>query len=57
MLIQKEVKLSVPGVSHTTMFESLVNTEGSKTVREYAQQANRFESLVNTEGSKTLQQI
>ena len=35
------------------MFESLVNTEGSKTQRKYKMHSAMFESLVNTEGSKT----
>ena len=35
------------------MFESLVNTEGSKTLWMRTRKRNAFESLVNTEGSKT----
>ena len=38
-------------------FESLVNTEGSKTVFVRKHKGKRFESLVNTEGSKTINRM
>ncbi len=41
----------------TIPFESLVNTEGSKTFKFCRSDLLQFESLVNTEGSKTTEPV
>ena len=53
LLIQKEVKQSDRFQTVRLPFESLVNTEGSKTETCLYWTIRAFESLVNTEGSKT----
>ena len=53
LLIQKGVKLHTLGLYLFVQFESLVNTEGSKTSYSCSAVGILFESLVNTEGSKT----
>ena len=49
MLIQKEVKRLIEWMIIRTVFESLVNTEGSKTFLWIFYSCIWFESLVNTE--------